>query len=221
MEDVALVINPQHEIDKAESCRLHILQLRDNIANNFIALARLLKEARDGDYALRWSYANFGDWVEIGSGLDLSERSAYYLIKIVERADELGIPDSELSLSKVSSLKEIMSLPSDTDPEQIKSLVKESQTMKAKDVKEVVGGLKNESWSFHSLKFLREVEENIYQPAMERARRLYGDTILPGGNPGDISDSRCVELILADFLSQPEESEYPEIVAEWEDAVLS
>lgn len=217
----SLVVSGQ-QLDRAEEVRLHIMQLKGQITSSFLALARLLKEARDNDYALAWGYARFGVWVETASGLDLSERSAYYLIRIVERADELEIPDSELESVKISSLKEIFSLPADTDPQQIRELVTEAKSMSHNDVRQVVGTMKNEDWVYHSLKILREVEDNVYQPALERIRREFGNTLGPDGNPEDISDSRCIEFALAAYLASPEEHDgYTIIDAEFHDITAS
>jgi hypothetical protein len=201
-------------------CRLHLMQLGSEIQRSFITMGRLLKEARDNDYHLEYGYPRFGQWVE-ESGLDLSERNAYYMINVIERAEQLGIPDDQLQQVKFSSLKEIMALPESTDPEQVKALVTEAKDMSVKDVTAVVGALKNESWVYHNLKILREVEDNVYQPAMERARREYGNTINPDGDPDDISDSRCIEMILANYLAGVEEQEYPIIEGRWSDAITS
>jgi hypothetical protein len=185
----------------------HVLQaikvIRDNMASGFMTLARLLKEARDEDYAQVWGYSNFGTWVEDGSGLDISRRTGYDLIKIVEMGDRLGLPDGELSRIKVSSLKDIASLPEDTDPEQVKELIEEAKTLTHKSVRGIVGELKNEEWVYHTLKLDKDTEENVYQPALERVRMEYGSTLTEGGETGDISDSKAVEMVLAEYMAQP------------------
>lgn len=194
-----------------------INSIKHNIVNGFLALGRLLGEARDNQYHVIWGYTRFDEWVESASGLDLSAREAYYLVNIVKRSAELGIPDEQLERVKISKLKAIMSLPETTDPEQIKGLVQEAEHMSLKNVKAVTGTLKNEDFTYHTLKFDRDTEDNVYQPAVERQRRIYGDTISSSGEPADISESKVVELWAAECLAgadapEPVEGEFEDIV---------
>lgn len=206
---------PRHEI-----VHLQIMQIKNDIMERSLELGRLLKEARDNNYNLPWGYARFGLWVE-SSGLDLSERQAYYLIAIVERSEQLGIPDEELKRVKLSKLKAILSLPADTDPDRVRELVREAETMSLKDVNAVVGALKNQEFIYKTHKFPIEVMDNIYEPAVERARRLHGNTVNEAGEVTEISDSKAVELWAVEFLNGPEEDEYPVIEAEFQDIVAT
>lgn len=217
MPDTKIVVTGE---PRSEIVRLQIVQLRDHIVHSFITLARLLKEVRDSNYHQGWGFGRWGQWVESGSGLDLSEREAYYLVNIIDRAEQIGIPDEDLSAVKVSSLKQIMSLPADTSPETIKDLVEEAKTLPYRTIKDVVSKLKNEDYVYHTLKFSTDTEENVYQPAMERMRREVGNTIGPDGEPEDITDSRAIELLCADKLAGPDYDADQTIVdAEWEDVV--
>ena len=214
--DLAVVATEQ---DRPTVVLKQIRALRDGMAHGFITLARLLKEARDNDYAPRWGYARFGEWVEEGSGLDISATTAYDLIRVVSMGERLGISDDALGHVKVSCLKEIAKLPEDTSAEFVSQLIEEAKTMPLKKVREVVGHVTNEDYVYHSLKFLREVEDNVYQPAVERARREYGNTVGIEGNPEDISDSKAIHMILADYLASPEEEELPVIEGEFVDVI--
>ena len=216
------IVIAEPTMDRAEIVLQQIKQIRDGMATGFLVLARLLKEARDNDYPQRWGYARFGQWVEEGSGLDISERTAYDLIRVVTRSEELGIPDDQLTKVKISNLKSIFSLPEDTDPDVMRELVVEAKSLPVKKVREVVGEMKNEDYVYHTLKILRETEDNLYQPALERVRREYGNTVGPEGNPEDISDSRGTEMIFADYLASPEEEDdLPIVEAEWTDVTDS
>jgi hypothetical protein len=93
--------------------------------------------------------------------------------------------------------------------------------MKAKDVKQLVGMLKDESFTYHTLKFGQEAEDNVYQPALERARREYGSTMAPDGGPTDITDSKAVEMICGDYISGPEEQDEEIIEGEFTDVTDS
>lgn len=218
MTDTEIVLAEQ---PRSELVRLQIVQLGKSIHSNFISLGRLLKEARDNKYHNEWGFTRFGDWVESASGLDVSERTAYDFIKVVETAERLQLTDEQLQEYKISNLKEILSLTESSDPEVIKELLEESKTMQVKKVKELVGAIKQEEYVYHTLKFARDVEDNVYQPAVERCRRVYGNTMGQDGELEDISDSRAVEMIMADWNASPEEEEYPVIEAEWEDVIES
>lgn len=210
MPDTELVTT---ETPRSEIVRLQILQVGSQLHRSFIVLGHLLKEARDNDYHNSYGYARFGEWIESdSSGLDMSERSAYDFIKVIEGAERLRLTDDALGTFQYSSLKEILSLPADTDPAYQLQLLEESKTMKAKDVKSLVGTLKNEAYTYHTIKNSQEVEDNVYQPALERVRREYGDTVGADGGPEDITDSKCIEMLCADKLSGPEEEDDSEII---------
>lgn len=193
-----------HNASRSDAVLDQINAIKGRIVNDFLLLARLLKESRDCGYAQKWGFARFDEWLENGSGLDLSARSAYYLINIVERAEQLGIPDDCLRAVKISALKEIMSLPDTTPAETIRALVNDAKEMSYKSVRDAIGTLKNESYVYHTIKMSEDAENNVYQPSLERVRREFGSTVGPDGQPEDISDSRAIEMLMADFLSTPE-----------------
>ena len=205
--------------DRSQEVLTRIMEIKGDLMERSLELGRLLKEARDNDYAQRWGYPRFGSWVESASGLDLSERSAYYLIRVVERTAELGIPDEVVKQVKISALKEICALPDDTDPDRVRELINEAQTLSLKSVREVVGALKNQEWVMHHIKMSREAEDAVYQPAMERIRNEYGDTVGPDGSPEDITESRGIEMILADYIASPAEEEYEIAEGEFVDVI--
>lgn len=204
---------------RAEEVRTEITQLKDSIMASSLKLGRLLKEARDNQYHHIWGYAQFGLWVEEASGLDMSERQCYYLIAVVERAEACGIPDEELNKVKLSKLKTIFSLPADTDPETIKTLVREAETAPLDDVREVVGRIKNVDFVFKTLKMERDTYENVYSPAMDKARLEYGNSIDFKGDPKEIEDDKAIEMICATYLSGPDIEESETVDAEFEDVV--
>src|ERR1017187_2498925 len=92
-----------------ESVRKKIAEIKKSMSGHLFDLGELLKEIRDGGYHMTWGFANFGEWL-ITSGLDMKERNAYYLIKIVEMGVALGIPRETLEQVKVSKLREIATL---------------------------------------------------------------------------------------------------------------
>jgi hypothetical protein len=209
---------------RAEVVREEITGLKTNLMESSLKLGRLLKEARDNQFHLIWGYPQWGAWVEDASGLDMSERQSFYLISVVERSAALGIPDTDLHKVKMSKLKAIFSLPKDTDPDLVRSMVKDAEEATLKTVRDAVGIIKNVQYVFKTIKLEREVAENVWDPAMERARREYGNTIDYQGDLADITDSKCIEMIFADFNAGPsEEDKYDEeeiIEAQFEDILV-
>lgn len=199
-----------------------ILSIKSTLMRRALELGRLLKEARDNDYANVWGFARFGDWVEESSGLDMSARSAYDLIKLIEQSQRLGIPDEELELVKISKLKAIFTLKDgEMSDDEIRSLVRSAEVKTLKDVVAEVGIAKQQEWVNRNYKFDKIAYENTVRPAIERVKREYENTIDEFGNETEISDSKAIEMMSADLLAGPEnQAEYEEYEAEFEDTFL-
>jgi hypothetical protein len=206
---------------RANEVRTQLSQIKVSLMETKLILGRLLKEARDNQYNLLWGFHRFGAWVEEGSGLDLSERSAYDMISVVEMANALEIPDEQLHRVKFSKLKAIASLPDDTDPDVVRGLVRDAEEAPLKSVQEAVGLLKNQAYVYTTLKFERDAYDNVWLPGVEKARRMYGNTIGFQGDLADIEQSRAAELMAASLLAEPDESEEGELLdAEYIDVLL-
>ena len=206
-----------------ESVRKKIEEIKKSISGRFFDLGELLKEIRDGGYHMTWGFSNFGEWLDT-SGLDLKERSAYYLIKIIEMGSELNIPREKLEQVKISKLREIASLDTKRDGKKIKKLIdacvpdKEGNEMSLDDVRQNVAKVKAgdeaiETYVFMTIKISKTAKENVFDPAIELARAEHGDTIDGEGNAAEITPARAIELILADYLAgaenAPEKAEEP------------
>lgn len=218
-QENALTVSPTFSLGslRAHEVLQEILSIKSTIMDKSLLLGRLLREARDNRYNLDWGFSRFDDWVEEASGLDMSARHAYDLIKVVERSESLGIPDEELKQVKLSKLKTIFSLPADTDEGTVRELVEKAKHESLDAIREDVGKIKNLEWVYRTIKIERSVDENVYQPALERARLEFGNTMGHDGGPTDISDGRCVEMWAAEFLARPEEQDREAIDAEFED----
>jgi hypothetical protein len=207
------------EIEKAtpkhiESVKKRIQELKANISGHFLDLFELLKEIRDRGYHLDpWGFKTFGLWLE-QSGLDMSERAAYYGIRIVEMGEELKIPREKLENVKLSKLKEMTTLDFKKDGKKIKQLVdgcipdKDGNELTLDDVREQVqkikgGSDKVDTFVFITLKLTKTAKEQVIDPAIEMMRAEYGSTVDLSGNeePVDISPGRAIEMICADYLS--------------------
>lgn len=178
-----------------------ILTIKASLVERSLELGALLVEAEDNEYHLQWGYPTHRSWVLDGSGLDMSESQAYALKRVVRRTRALGIPKETLLKVKLSKLKVIMSLPAETDPAKIIELVNEAETATLDTVKSVVSALSNTEHVFKTFKLPKEFAEDVYEMAVESCRRQAGSDTAEDGTVSDISESRCLELIYADFAS--------------------
>lgn len=192
--------------ERAFAVRDRLLTLKDSIENNFFDLCELLLEAKEGEYHLIYGFERFGDWVEQGSDLDLSARSAYYYINIGEKARELGLTREMLKQAKISKLKEIFTLEPEENGDDMKRLVESASSSSLEEIKKEVAKAKEKSGvptaAYMTLKLDPMVKDTV-EEAIELARRNYGDTIDEYGEVKDASVSKCVELICVSYLQDP------------------
>ncbi len=213
------VLVKSNEYERAIEVRTKIDALRVNMFDGLLDIAELLAEARRGDYHIHYGFPRFGDWVEQGSGLDMSERTAYYLIKIVENAKLLGISREELRAAKLSKLKEIFSLDAEVHGDEIKLLVGEAKESSLDDIRTKVQKIKSgggeEPFVFLTIKVPMSVKENYIDPAFELIRRQYGDRKDAAGNPVDITSGVCMEYLCQAFVQ--DQNNYGELLKESSD----
>jgi hypothetical protein len=195
--------------DRASVVLSKIQNIKTRMVDQALELAELLSEARANSYHHDWGYENFGDWVENGSGLDLKERTAYYLISIIDKSRQLGITREDLGKSKISKLKEIFSLDADRHPNVIKQLVSASANISLESVRDAVAAIKTqdgqEALVYRTFSFTQSGYELTVKAAIERMMMEYGDTIDSVTKaPIDISPGRAIEMICADYLASPD-----------------
>jgi hypothetical protein len=196
---------------RATAVLTQILAIKSTLMKRSLELGRLLKEARDNDYHMQWGFARFGDWVEQESGLDMSARSAYYLIVVVERTAQLAVPDEELEQIKLSKLKVICSLKDgEMTDDEVRALIHDAKTKTLKKITEKVNEAKQLEWEHRSYKFDKTAYEEVVLPAINKVIRIHGDTLSEEGGTLDISDSKAIELICAEYNAGPE-SEFDDI----------
>lgn len=193
---------------RALEVKIEIERLRGNLHDGLFDLAELLAEARKNAYHQDYGFSRFGEWVEQGSGLDMSERTAYYLVRLIENAKELGIPRSQLRAAKMSKLKEIFALDHHVHGDAMRQLVGECQYLPLLEVRERINKIKAvegvEPYVYVTLKIPKSVKEQTVDPAFELVRRQYGDARDPlTGEVMDVSDSKCIEFICTNYINDP------------------
>lgn len=188
-----------------------INSLKSALNENILDLGELLSEVKSKQHYQAWGYDSLDSWIE-HSGLDMGTRHAYYIIKIVDTAKELGIPKDELAKVKMSKLKAIFSLKGE-DKAKIKELVGQAETMPLEDVQKAVQKVKDKdrawedkTWrNFHL--FVSQAE--VVDKALERAKMESGSLVDANtGEVVDISDNTALERVCADYLASPNETEY-------------
>jgi uncharacterized protein with ParB-like and HNH nuclease domain len=193
--------------ERAQAVDAQIRELRVNLVDNFLHLGELLSEAKENNYAEALGYDNFAHWLE-ESGVDMSERQAYYLIKIINNARGLGISREELAGAKMSKLKEIFTLDPETQGDKIKQLVADSGSLKLDDIRERVHQARHadgqERLTWRNFKVSESQAETI-DAAVERAKRELGTIIEHDtGEVIEPTDGRALEMMAADFLANPD-----------------
>lgn len=200
-------------INRAQEVRAALLRIKESIEDNFIDLCELLYEAQQGEYHCVWGYSRFGEWVEQASGLDISARQAYYYLSIARKMKELGLSRELVKQAKISKLKEIFSLEPSEVANEMKTLVAKAVTGASLDeIREEVAVIRAKSGGQPSVYMTLKIElsaKETVERAIELARRRYGSVEdEKTGEVKDASVSKCIELICAEFLADP--NNYPE-----------
>jgi hypothetical protein len=207
----AIVTMPKPDnavVQEAAKVLAKIQNIRVGLFENMFTLAELLTEAREHSYHEVWGFNRFGDWVEKGSGLDISARTAYYLITIWEKSKELGIPRDQLVAARIAKLKEIFSLDSTKYGDEIKKLVYDAPNSNLDAVRAAVNKLKAdggniEPYTYITIKIPQSSKETI-ERSFELVRNQYGDVVDPQtGELLQLSAGKCLEYVCEGYLQDP------------------
>src|SRR4051812_15549140 len=109
-DEIVVVGSSQPVVERAAVVKEALTKIKDSLKENFFDMCDLLLEVSEKGYHSEWGYATFGEWVEEGSDLDISARSAFYYLNISRKAAQLGVTKENLRKLKISSLKQIFSL---------------------------------------------------------------------------------------------------------------
>lgn len=215
--DLVSVAQPLDEIvtNRANQVRTELLQIATKVEDHFFTMCELLMEAREQHYETVYGYPNFSEWVEQGSGLNISARQAYYSVNIAKKAKALGLSKDDLRAIGTSKLKEIFSLDTTTHAENIKALLLSAPDSTLNEVKGQVSVAKaaagEEETFYITLRLDKSVKES-YDKAITLARMMYGDQVDEHGEVMDASHSKCIEIIVRSYLMAPDS--YPEGMSE-------
>lgn len=186
---------------------------KQDVEMRFYTICDLLAEAKENDYHNYYGYATFGDWVEMGSGLDMSARQAFYYINISKKIKQLDLPSSVASSVGLTKLKEILSLPSEQEAE-IRGLLESAPNATVADVKKEVAKIKAKDGEAPVEYVTLRLDSNvkaIVDKAFKLAQLVYGEDVIEG-EAVEPTHSKCMELICLAYTQDPEN--YPEGVKE-------
>ncbi len=198
---------------------------QDTLTTDKFDIAELLSEANRNDYAADWGYENFEEYLT-ETKFDVSPREAYYLIKIVDTARELGIERKKLVAAGVSKLKVIVSK---AQGEEVIKLINDAPKVTLVDLKKRfeknAGDDPDFTWLNVPMK--REDKTEYYDEAIRLCRAITGDTInVNTGQPKDLSEGAALAHICQSYLQDAnnqaellgEEGDYTDEVAGGEEA---
>lgn len=173
---------------------------KKNFVKNFYNIAQLVTKIYNNKLYEYWGFGSFKDFVQ--ESLDLNLAIAYRLVSLVNGQQALEIPTEELLQIKSTNLLEIFSLNPEKNSEEIKALLTDAKTDTTEQIKNKVRkvkGLGTSNW----IKFnLEEDALQVVNDALEKAKVDYGDSVdFSTGEIKEISNSRAIELICADYLS--------------------
>lgn len=201
---------------ESAKCRQQLEELIKTLNKSTFDIAELLhKVKKNGFY--RPEFDTFADYYK---SLKIKESKANYLERIASVMEQVGVDRNTYEPLGTNKLREISRLDPNsmyTNPtngeetpmkEFITGLVEKGMTMDIEDVKRHVRTLKgqvgenaivNRTFGWTEL----TIDETI-DPGIELARRNIGSVGRDeDGKAIEVSPSRCVELIMADYLSNP------------------
>ena len=184
----------------------------------------LLSETKKQGYFKQWGFDTFKEYVQ---QLDLKERKAHYLTRIVDVMETVGVVREQYEPLGLSKLREITSLDPGAiyvDPESntqtpmkdfITGLVDKGLGMSLEEIKQHVKTLKGltgeNELMFVNFSVKRSVWETAIKPALELAKSNIGSVGQDEeGNAKDASDGRALEMIAVEFLNNPANQPFPE-----------
>lgn len=183
-------------------------------------VAELLYTVDRNDLWAIKGHESLDDWAA-KTDLDIGIREIRYLISVHKKSTAMSIPKNQLVAAKISKLKIIFQLDPtaevvDTQTGEVESmdeiirlLIKEAPHKTLKEIKQIVQDLLNkgkeedEQITWLNLCILRSAK-HVVEDALELARVNAGSSYTADGQTTkEMLDSRALELICADYLSDP------------------
>jgi hypothetical protein len=200
------VIVGQQEAGRAYEVRKQLYNIAQNIEKDTFSMARLLWEVRKNGMWSKWGYPSMGTYT--AQELKVKPSRARYLTRIIEvMEDYMGMEGVDYQHLGISKLRIISRLDPTQHMSQINQLVSEASAMTLEQVDAVVRqiqGLVGENALVTRSYTVPEGAYKVIEEAMELMRRHLGSKGRDDeGKAVEYSDGRCLELICAEFLNNP------------------
>ena len=200
---------------EAAQVRKQVETVVSNANSSMFDLAELLLNVKKNNF-----YSGFTTFSEYLSSLKFKRRRLDYLVKMAETMDSVGITREKYEPLGISKLRVITSLNVDgiwTNPETkqevplksfIVGFVEQGQTMSLEEISQHVRTLKgeigDEAFVILHIKVKRNALDKVIRPALELMKMKIGSVKKDGeGQSLDASDGRALEMITADWMSDP------------------
>ena len=212
MEPTMSVIAGEIEAGRAAAVRRQINKLITQANISTFDLAELLFEAKSKLYYTGWGFETFSQYAK---SLEIKYSKSYYLVRIVENMNAAGLTREQYEPVGLSKLRIISRLnPEDEYKGTPVSLLIRELTLKAIDmsleevqleVDTIMGMTEDESMVWWNIKLKKLARENVVIPAVAKMRKYLAT--MPNeedeGQQAEASDGRCIEMICANFLADP------------------
>ena len=209
---------------RAATVRRNLMSLVSSLQVNEFDLAELLCEADEHNYYAGWGFSSRSEYA--AQELGLKESKARYLARIAKICKAVGLKRAQFEPAGKSKLREITTLnpatsfwnaekkQSEDMAEHIVRLILDSDKMNLEQVRDEVlrlqGRLGPDRPVTRSYTVPRSAYENVIKEAFEKARKILGSKERDDeGNAQEYSDGACLEVICADFVADPNNTEEP------------
>lgn len=201
------------EAGRAATVRRQINKLVATANSSTFDLMDLFHESKTKNYIAGWGFESFSKYAK---SLDIKYSKAYYLVKIKENMLAAGLDRTQYEPVGLSKLRVISRLKPETEYKGVPvSLLINELTLKAGqmtqeevqfEVDTIMGLTEDESMVWVNIKVKKLARENVIKPAFEKMKKHLGtvpDETEAEGQHKDASDGRALELICANFLTDP------------------
>jgi hypothetical protein len=200
------VIVGQQEAGKAYEVRRQLASIASTINQDTFAMARLLWTVRQDKMYDKWGFGSMKDYTE--KELQMKGSKAQYLTRIIEVVESfMGMDAPEYEHVGISKLRAITRLDPLKHRTEINQLILEAPELSLKEieskVKDILGLVGDNALITRSYT-VTEAAYKVIQDAMELVRKQIGSKGRDeDGKAIEFSDGRCLELICADWLNDP------------------
>ncbi len=198
--------------------RRTLIKLTEDLSKHTFDAAELLYEVQKNKYYLQWNYESLGQYA--AAELNLKERKAQYLSRIVMVCTVCGLKRTDYELAGLTNLRTICTLDPETsffDPETkqhtpmaelITDLIASAPELSTVEVEQEVKRLKGQTGEnamvTKSYSVTLSAYENVIKPCFESVRKRLGSAGRDGtGAAREYTDGNCVEAICAEYNADP------------------